>query len=100
MIALEIAQMPLIEIPKEAKSIKDFSQKDQETLRRLDEIFWVQIPRMSVGRIFAEVTTVGGQQKAEAIQDAVKRLEAKLEDVLYVGDSITDVEAFKLVNES
>src|SRR5208337_3385966 len=32
-----------------------------------------------------------------AIRDAVKRLGAELEDVMYVGDSITDVEAFKLV---
>lgn len=96
-IALEIAQMPLIEIPNGAKSITVFSQK--ETLKRLYDIFWVQIPKMSVGRIFSEVTTVGGAQKAEAIQDAVKHLKARLEDVMYVGDSITDVEAFKLVNK-
>ncbi len=43
------------------------------------------------------MVTVGGEQKAEAIRDAVKRLSAKLADVMYVGDSITDVEAFKLV---
>ncbi len=95
----EIAQMPLIEIRDKAKDIRDFSEKDQESLQRLNEIFWLQIPKMSVGRIFAEVTTVGGEQKAEAIKDAAKRLKARLEDVMYIGDSITDVEAFKLVNK-
>lgn len=99
-IAGEIAKMPLIEIPPQAKFTKDFSQKDQESLKRLDEIFWTQIPSMSVGKVFVEVTTVGGEQKAESIKDAVKRLKVRLEDVMYVGDSITDVQAFKLVNEN
>ena len=43
------------------------------------------------------MVTVGGEQKAEAIRDVAKRLDADLADVMYVGDSITDVEAFKLV---
>ena len=34
----------MIEIPKNAISINMFSQKDQETLERLDEIFWQEIP--------------------------------------------------------
>jgi energy-converting hydrogenase A subunit R len=52
---------------------------------------------MDVGKIFSEVTPVGGHQKAEAVKEAVKRSQGQLEDVMYVGDSITDVEAFKLV---
>jgi energy-converting hydrogenase A subunit R len=55
---------------------------------------------MSIGKIFSEVTTVGGRQKAAAIEDAVAKLDASVEDVMYVGDSITDVEAFKLVREN
>ena len=46
------------------------------------------------------MVTVGGEQKAEAIRDVAKRLEAELADVMYVGDSITDVEAFKLVRDN
>jgi energy-converting hydrogenase A subunit R len=99
-VAWEIAQMPIITIPPAAKRIEDFSNKDQETIRRLDAIFWSEIAGMSLGRIFSEVTTVGGSQKAEAIEDAVEGLGAQLSDVMYVGDSITDVEAFKLVREN
>jgi energy-converting hydrogenase A subunit R len=40
---------------------------------------------------------VGGSQKAAAIEDAAANLGAQLSDVMYVGDSITDVEAFQLV---
>jgi energy-converting hydrogenase A subunit R len=43
---------------------------------------------------------VGGSQKAEAIEDAVEGLGAQLSDVMYVGDSITDVEAFQLVRDN
>jgi len=99
-IAKEIAEMPMITIPPAAKSIEDFSIIDQETIGRLDTIFWNKIASMSLGRVFSDVTTVGGLQKAEAIADAVEGLRAQLSDVMYVGDSITDVEAFKLVREN
>jgi energy-converting hydrogenase A subunit R len=99
-IVREIVQMPLVKIPPMAKSLKDFSNRDQETIKRLDDIFWNQIASMGLGEIFAEVKPVGGSQKAEAIEKVVKRLRAALEDVMYVGDSITDVEAFKLVRDN
>jgi energy-converting hydrogenase A subunit R len=99
-IAKEIVQMPMITITPQAKTINDFSSADQETVRRLAEIFWSEIAGASIGRIFSEVTTVGGSQKAAAIKDAAAKLSVPLEDVMYVGDSITDVEAFKLVREN
>jgi len=96
-IAQEIAKMHLIDIPQAAKTIEDFSQSDLAVIHRLDEVFWSEIPKMFVGRILIDVVTVGGEQKAEAIRDAVKRSGVDLGDVMYVGDSITDVEAFKLI---
>jgi len=90
----------MVNIPPTAKSLKDFSSTDQETISRFDEIFWNEIARMNIGKIFSEVKPVGGGEKAEAIEDAAKRLHARLEDVMYVGDSITDVEAFKLVRDN
>jgi energy-converting hydrogenase A subunit R len=99
-IAQEIAQMHLIEIPKAAKALDAFATRDQVAIKRLDEIFWSEIPKMFIGKSLIDVVTVGGEQKAEAIRDVVKRLGTALEDVLYVGDSITDVEAFKLVRSN
>ena len=96
-IAQEISQMHLIDIPSGAKTVEDFSKTDQATIQRLDEIFWNEIPKMFVGKSLTDVVTVGGEQKAEAICDAAKRLGVQLSAVMYVGDSITDVEAFKLV---
>jgi energy-converting hydrogenase A subunit R len=96
-IAKEIAKMPVIKIPKGAKSLEDFSREDRETIQRLDEIFWKEIVNMVSGKFLEEVNPIGGAEKAEAIKDAVWRSNASLPNVVYVGDSITDVEAFKLV---
>jgi energy-converting hydrogenase A subunit R len=99
-IAQEIANMQLIDIPPNAKTIEDFSIRDQAIIQRLDEIFWSLIPKMFVGKFLIDVVTVGGEQKAESIRDAAKRLGVGLGDVMYVGDSITDVEAFKLIRDN
>ena len=99
-IASEIAQTSMINIPPMAKVLEDFSTKDQETISRLDTIFWNEIGSMSIGEIYSEVKPVGGKQKAEAIKAAIERARAPLEAVMYVGDSITDVEAFQLVRNN
>ena len=96
-IAQQIAQMPTIEIPSGAQSIKDFSESDRANIACLDEIFWSQIPKMFVGKFLVDVVTVGGEQKAESIRHVIRHLGRDLSDVMYVGDSITDVEAFQLV---
>ncbi len=99
-IAQEISQMHLIDIPPKAKAVGDFCARDQAAIKRLDEIFWSEIPKMFVGKFLVDVVTVGGEQKAASIRDAAKRMGVDLADVMYVGDSITDVEAFQLVRSN
>ena len=96
----EIALLPMIGIPKNASSVNEFSRRDQETLERLDEIFWQEIPTMELGRMLREVNPVGGTEKARAVQDIVTKLDCSLDRVMYVGDSITDAPALKLVREN
>ena len=96
----EIRQMPIIEIPSEAKLLNDFPEGYRKTIQRLDEIFWKEIPNMKSAKIFREVNPVGGEEKADAVKDAAERAGADLSSIMYVGDSITDVEAFKLVKEN
>ena len=96
----EISAMPMMEIPGNARSVRDFSKRDQITLGRLDEIFWKEIPEMESGRMLKEVNSVGGYEKAEAVKDIVGRLNIRLENVMYVGDSITDVSPFQLVRRN
>ncbi len=97
--ASEIAELPPITIPPNAKSLEDFSEQDQKTVMKLDSIFWNEISRMAAGIVFRLVKPIGGREKAEAIRDAAQKTRTHLSDVFYVGDSITDVEAFKHVRE-
>lgn len=96
----EISRMRMIEIPKNAKTISDLSGRDRSTVEKLDKIFWEIIPKMGAGRMLDEVEPVGGYEKANAVLDVVNRTSAKLSDVLYLGDSITDVDPFRLVREA
>jgi len=96
----EISAMEIIEIPENAKSVRDFSHRDQETIQRLDEIFWEEIPRMESGKMLKEVNPVGGYEKAKAVQEIVEKLGSRLDRVMYVGDSITDVPPFQLVRKN
>ena len=96
----EIVQLPVFESPAEAKSLKDLPEETQTTIRRLDEIFWKTIAKMPIGKIYSEVNPVGGREKAEAIKDIAGKDGVALTDTMYVGDSITDEEAFKLVKEN
>jgi len=95
----EIIEMPVMEIP-ESNSLKDFSKEDKKNIERLDEIFWKEISKMRIGRILKEVNPIGGFEKANAVIDIVRRTKTYLNNVMYVGDSITDVEAFRKVKEN
>lgn len=99
-LANEIANMPIINIPKEAKCLGDLPELYRDVFKRLDEIFWEEIAEMTIGKIFNEVNPVGGREKAGAIIQICEKLNTNLGDVVYVGDSITDVEALTLVRDN
>lgn len=96
----EIVAMPTMKIPENATSFNNFSRKDKKTVRRLDEIFWKEISEMKCGKTLKEVSPVGGFEKAKAIQEIAAKVGAKISEVMYVGDSITDVQSFRLVREN
>jgi energy-converting hydrogenase A subunit R len=95
--AEEISEMPTMRIPSDASSIKDLNMKDQTNVKRLDEIFWKEISKMTIGEVLSKIVPVGGEQKAQAVRELAGKSKVPLSSVMYVGDSITDVEAFKLV---
>jgi energy-converting hydrogenase A subunit R len=96
-IAEAIAGMPVFEVTPDMKSLDDLPREDQKVIRELDELFWERIAKMEIGKIYSEVNPVGGGEKAWAVRDIARKQRVPLRDVMYVGDSITDDEAFKLV---
>jgi energy-converting hydrogenase A subunit R len=99
-LAKEIIKLPMLEIPGNAQSLEDFPEKLRDTLRRLDEIFWDELPSMNASGTLLEVNPVGGSEKAAAITKIAAELDTGLDNVMYVGDSITDVSAFRLVRSA
>jgi len=96
----EITALNMIEIPNGAVSVNDFSERDKKTIRKLDDIFWEEIAKMESGKMLKEVNPVGGFEKAHAIENIVEKTGSRLSDVMYVGDSITDVQSFQLVRQN
>jgi energy-converting hydrogenase A subunit R len=96
----EIVALQMIEISETATSLNAFSEKDRKTIRRLDEIFWKEISKMDCGKMLKEVNPIGGFEKAKAIEDIADKVGVRFSDVVYVGDSITDVQSFQLVREN
>lgn len=95
----EIVSMPMINIPNNARSLENFPRKVRDTIFRLNEIFWNEIINMKCGIMLKEIDPLGGYKKAEVVQTIAERFNTSLENVMYIGDSITDVEALRLVRE-
>jgi energy-converting hydrogenase A subunit R len=95
----EISQTPIPEIPKGAMSLSDFSKENQTIVKRLDEIFWKEISQMSVGALLHKISPAGGEEKAEDVKTIVEKSKSSLQNVMYVGDSITDAAAFRVVRQ-
>ncbi len=94
----KISSLPEITWDNNAKSIDDLSIEVQEAISILDDIIWHEVKNLEVGKIVDEVTTIGANEKAKALMDIAKKNSVGLSDIMYVGDSITDVEAFRLLN--
>lgn len=97
--AREIARMNLPKIPEGASSLDDLAPQDLDVVRRLDEIFWEELTDLSAYRFILDVNPLGGEEKASAVLDIRRRSGIGLEDTCYIGDSITDTQAFQLVRE-
>ena len=99
-IAREIASMPMIDIPLGADSLEDFSEEDRDIIARLDDIFWKEMTDLSSYQLILEVNPIGGNEKANSIIDIQRSTGISLDSAMYVGDSITDVQALQLVREA
>jgi len=91
-----LARAP-IDIPAGAQGIDDLSPEDQATVEDLDVLFWEELPELSVYMVVEEVRPVGGPEKATSIRRAADLEGVTMDQVMYVGDSITDVDAFRTV---
>lgn len=58
-----------------------------------DEIFFSEIPKMGIYEKIKEIDVIGGLGKKLAIDTIIEKYGVDINNILYIGDSITDVEA-------
>ena len=92
----EIAATPAIEFPPDAAAA-DLPASVPEAIALLDRIFWERLPRIPIGALYQEVNPIGGPEKAKAVTDSLAQTKLTMADMIYVGDGITDVQAFEAV---
>lgn len=88
--------------PEEKEKIMEIKDiiVDGADFDTMDGIFFEEIPQMKIGKILSEVKTVGGEGKKLAVEDILERNNSSADSVMYVGDSITDVEPLKFVKDN
>jgi len=96
----EIDSLPKLEITGDADIFDELPFETRETVKRMDEFFFREIPDMKSGEMLREVNPIGGVEKASAILHSLEVTGNDLQDVMYVGDSITDVQALNLVKKN
>ncbi|MHB9074502.1 MAG: hypothetical protein ACYC6G_13360 [Desulfobaccales bacterium] len=93
----EITGAPEIELQPEATSLTDLPGAAPEAVARLDRIFGERLPAMAIGAHLQEVNPFGGPEKAKAVADILVKTGLQMSETIYVGDSLSDVQAFEAV---
>ena len=99
-LATEIVMLPDVpetDLKIDIHDLSEFSKSGQAVLSRLDEIVWGELAEElpCSSRMLREIHAMGGREKVNAIRDTLDRTRLPASQTIYVGDSITDVEAFQ-----
>jgi energy-converting hydrogenase A subunit R len=73
---------------------------DVKIKERLDRFFWEDLPGTPMGKAMKEVVVVGGQRKMDAVGAIAKKAERGIDEVVAVGDSITDYKMLGTVKDA
>lgn len=87
----------------EIEKVNEFKRKildNPEDYELFDEIFFSEIPKMGIYDAIKQIRVVGGQGKKLAIDEIIKRDDIDVNEILYIGDSITDVEPLEFARKN
>ena len=80
---------------EEIQKVKEFKElilDNPDDYELFDDIFFGQIAKMGIYDKIRDIEVVGGQGKKLAIDKIIERDGIDTDEILYIGDSITDVE--------
>ena len=88
---------------EETEKIKEFKKvilENPTDYELFDDIFFNQIVQMGIYESIKEIEVVGGQGKKLAIDEIIERDGIDVNEILYIGDSITDVEPLEFARNN
>ena len=88
---------------QEKEKISEFKElilKNPEDYELFDDIFFNQISDMGFYENIKDVEVVGGEGKKLAIDEIIERDNINVNEMLYIGDSITDVEPLEFARKN
>jgi energy-converting hydrogenase A subunit R len=71
--------------------------KDKAIKPYLDRFYWQDLPKTSIGIPNRTIEVIGGRRKAWAMQRVAREHQIYLEEVAFVGDSITDAQGARII---
>ena len=87
----------------EKQQIQKFKKQileNPENYKLFDEIFFKEIPKMSFYDSIKDIEVIGGEGKKIAIEKIIANNNINKNQILYIGDSITDVEPLEFVKNN
>ena len=87
---------------EEILKIAEFKKQILENPKKyelFDDIFFSEIPKMGIYENIKNIDVIGGEGKKLAIDDIISRDNININELLYIGDSITDVEPLRFARE-
>ncbi len=88
-------------VPEEKDHLMELKQSAVENpeFENLEHIFWDELPQMKINSLMDDIKPVGGSAKKEAVKDIMNSFGYLASDLIYIGDSITDVEPLRFAQD-
>ena len=81
------------------KLILEHGEENEDDFNVLYDIFFNEFPKLEINKYIESVKTVGGKGKQIAVEDIVERFGLEDGSIIYMGDSITDVEPLQYARD-
>ena len=82
------------------KIILEHGDENEDDFNVLYDIFFNEFPKLEINKYIESVKTVGGKGKQIAVEDIVERFGLESGSIIYMGDSITDVEPLQYARDN
>ena len=82
------------------KIILEHGHECEDDFNVLYDIFFNEFSKLEINKYIESVKTVGGKGKQIAVEDIVEKLGLEFGSIIYMGDSITDVEPLQYARDN